>query len=446
MAHKKFISFLGTNNYVQVKYGSAEEKPTRFIQEHLIDKLCKDWDNDDQILIFYTKESRAHNWENNGHPEQSVKEDIERIGLGQILKNKKENGLKPKIIERQIAEGFSEEEVWSIFDTVYKELRENDEIYFDVTHAFRSIPLFSTILFNFSRFTRKTKLCGIYYGAFEKLGPAFKVREIPLEERIAPVIDLTSIINLQDLTNTASGIKQYGKTSSVELLIKKATNNLEKTKANNRFTEALKTIKECTSDLDHFILANRMKDIEEGKFVKDFNAVINKSIQSDNLNNAEREIFKTLKDLFSNFKPEKNTDNIEAAIEWAYKYDMLPQAYTLAEEYIISLCCIKLNDYAKEFNKEKDIRTFVSGTLQIKKEDIDSGNLKNELKDHDDVFHKIIKYNWITGLRPAFKKLADNRNIINHAKKGNYKDLHNQFRNYYDDCIAILKNMTNHAY
>ncbi|MCR5570290.1 MAG: TIGR02221 family CRISPR-associated protein [Paludibacteraceae bacterium] len=439
MANKKFISFLGTTNYVQVKYGSADAKPTRFVQESLIDKLCTDWSENDQILIFYTDESKTKNWLNNGQPEKSIKEDVERIGLEQILTEKKKNGLKPKIESFRIEEGFSEKEVWDIFDCVYNKLEEDDEIYFDVTHAFRSIPLFSTILFNFSKFTKNTKLCGVYYGAFEKLGTAFNVREIPLKDRIAPIIDLTSIINLQDLTNTASGIKQYGKTSSVELLIKKATNNLEKTKANNRFTEALKTIKECTSDLDHFILANRMKDIEEGKFVKDFNAVINKSIQSDNLNNAEREIFKTLKDLFSNFKPEKNTDNIEAAIEWAYKYDMLPQAYTLAEEYIISLCCIKLNDYAKEFNKEKDFRTFVSGTLQIKKEDIDSGNLKNELKDHDDVFHKIIKYNWITGLRPAFKKLADNRNIINHAKKGNYKDLHNQFRNYYDDCIAILK-------
>lgn len=441
MANKKFISFLGTTNYVQVKYGSADANPTRFVQESLIDKLCTDWSENDQILIFYTEESKSKNWVNNGHPEQSIKEDVEKIGLGQILADKKANGLKPQIEVVQIDEGFSEKEVWDIFDCVYNKLEENDEIYFDVTHAFRSIPLFSTILFNFSTFTKRTKLCGVYYGAFEKLGPAFKVREIPLEKRIAPIIDLTGIINLQNLTNTASDIKRYGKTSSVEQLIKNATHGLEKTKANNRFTEALKTIKKCTNDLDHFILANRMKKIEEGKFVKDFNAVINKSIESENLNNAEREIFRTLKDLFSNFKPEKTTENIEAAIEWAYKYDMLQQAYTLAEEYIISLCCTKLNNFKTEFDDDKSFRTFVSSTLGIKKEDIEKENLKNELAEHKSLFYNIIKYNWIADLRPTFKKLAKNRNDISHGKNGSsYETLLEQFRKYYDDCITILKN------
>ena len=191
MARKVFISFLGSNNYLETYYSLEDEKskrPVRFIQEDLVKRLCNEWTKDDRILIFCTDDSKTKNWLNDGHGDEKLE------GLEYRLKSLK---LPIQIEMTEISEGFSEEEIWSIFNSVYGKLQEEDEIYFDVTHSFRSIPLFSTILFNYAHYLKRTNLVGVYYGAFEKLGPAYMVRHIPVEERIAPIIDLTSIVRLQ---------------------------------------------------------------------------------------------------------------------------------------------------------------------------------------------------------------------------------------------------------
>ena len=55
MARKVFISFLGSNNYLETYYSLEDEKskrPVRFIQEDLVKRLCNEWTKDDRILIF----------------------------------------------------------------------------------------------------------------------------------------------------------------------------------------------------------------------------------------------------------------------------------------------------------------------------------------------------------------------------------------------------------
>lgn len=441
MAHRKFISFLGTSNYVQVYYGSASGTPTRFVQESLIDLLCKDWDEQDQILIFYTDGpdgSKAKNWEDNGQPEAIIKEDIERIGLKHILEEKKRNGLKPSIYSYIVPEGFSEEEVWQIFECIYSKLEDNDQIYFDVTHAFRSIPLFSTVLFNFSKYAHNTTLRGVYYGAFEKLGAAFIVRNIPLENRIAPIIDLTSIIDLQELTTTASDLRKYGRVGSISQLVLKTTSNLDKSKTSNRLRESLRIIKNCANNLENYIMANRMSDIIEGAYAREFNNEIDKAISSNKLNSAELEVFKNLKDLFSKFKPEKSYDNIESAIEWAQNYGMIQQAYTLAREYVITLCFEKLKEHKALFKDEKSFREFISSLLSI---DIDTkeSDYRNELAENKQLANNLLKKEWILRLRDHYQKLSNNRNTINHGKgKDKYEVLAEQFKTYYNECLKAL--------
>ena len=206
MARKVFISFLGTNNYVLCKYtiDDVMSKPVRFVQEALIEQTCKDWTETDKILIFCTSKestgengSKETNWLDSG--QEKIYDESEKIGLQHRLQDLQTRiGLKPQIEQLDIEAGFSEEEIWDIFNTVYSKLQPHDQIYFDVTHAFRSIPLFSVVLFNYSKMMIGTQLVSIMYGAFEKLGPAFKVRELPLDERVAPVIDLTNIARLQE--------------------------------------------------------------------------------------------------------------------------------------------------------------------------------------------------------------------------------------------------------
>ena len=172
MVRKVFISFLGTNNYVETHYelNGKVSKPVRFIQEALISSICKKWEEKDKIFIFCTEGACQMNWVDNG--QKNTQTDIEKIGLDQRLKDL---NLQVKHEKVNIKEGFLLEEIWDIFDTVYNKLEAKDEIYFDVTHAFRSIPMFSTILFNYSRSMLDTEVKSIYYGAFEKLGFAVRM-------------------------------------------------------------------------------------------------------------------------------------------------------------------------------------------------------------------------------------------------------------------------------
>ena len=180
MGRKVFISFLGTGNYVNCKYQYPDGEisaPVRFIQEALINKLCQNWSDDDRIFILCTEASQKKNWIDNGHVNPNnpnlVLDEIERIGLESRLKATKYGDI---VSMYNIKEGFDELEVWEIFENVYSLLQSGDEVYFDVTHAFRSIPMFSTVLLNYASFMKDINVHSIHYGAFEKLGTAFEVK------------------------------------------------------------------------------------------------------------------------------------------------------------------------------------------------------------------------------------------------------------------------------
>ena len=136
MARNVFVSFLGTNNYLETYYdfqGDISARPVRFIQEALVEILCGQWTQKDKILIFCTALSKKKNWIDNGQ------EDTEVEGLSSRLK-RMNLPVQTEMVE--IKEGFSEEDIWSIFNSVYDKLEKDDNIIFDVTHAFRSIPMF----------------------------------------------------------------------------------------------------------------------------------------------------------------------------------------------------------------------------------------------------------------------------------------------------------------
>ena len=441
MARKVFISFLGTGNYVNCKYRFSNEyisEPVRFIQEALIKVICNEWTENDKILIFCTTEAIRKNWNDNGHVDPDkpnlILEEIEKIGLESRLRNTKFWDI---VSMHQIEDGFSEKEIWSIFDEVYKQLNENDEIYFDVTHAFRSIPMFSTVLFSFSQFMKNTTLKSVHYGAFEKLGLAYKVKkEIALENRIAPVINLTGLINLQNLTQVSNGFVEYGK-------IGKVGNILSTSSFPQKLSQTVDRLKQTIEKLEGYILTNRLKDIKEAKFIKEINVPINKLLKSGELKTAEIEILNKLTSRLSAFT-ENSDNNILAAINWAFEYDMITQAYTMAQEYIISLISElyqERNFYGDEKPKdrERNFRMFIGGVLGISQKDIETNVFENKLSHNIELARLLLEETVIKNVRVGYKTIADNRNILNHAKNSNLtvEQFKRQFQDNFYKCVNI---------
>ncbi|NLY74343.1 MAG: TIGR02221 family CRISPR-associated protein [Firmicutes bacterium] len=88
--------------------------------------------------------------------------------------------------------GLNEKELWSNFDVfmrIGENLGENDEIYLDITHAFRSIPLFIYLMLDLITILESRnnlKITGLFYGMLE----ATK------ELGYTPIVDLSPLYNI----------------------------------------------------------------------------------------------------------------------------------------------------------------------------------------------------------------------------------------------------------
>lgn len=422
MVRKVLLSFLGTNNYIETHYqiGLFKSPLVRFVQEAIIDHLCTDWGQDDRIYVFLTDAARVKNWENYE----------QREGLKGILEKKE---IWPLVESVNIHEGISEKEIWGLFNDIYSKLEDDDEVYFDITHAFRSIPMFATVLMNYAKFMKNISVKSILYGAFEKLGSAYEVSKLPEEKRVAPVIDLTSIVRLQNLTQTASDVLNYGKIGIIG-------RTLSESDYSSKVTQAIMQLKSTVEKLEECIILNRASVLKRGELTSELQIKIKQLINDkDELNIAESEILSRLDDMISKFGKNGQT-NLEVAIDWALEFDMIPQAYTLGQENIKELCLKKLSRDFKDMRikHEGEQKKMVSGLLGISDKEYQRGNV-------DDCFIELFEKRLIQDLRPHYKVLKDNRNALNHAKE-NFDDgaksmaaFKEEFNNYYN-CLEILKN------
>lgn len=434
MARKVFISFLGTNNYIETTYSFPNgmlSKPVRFIQEALIENECSKWTDNDKIIIFCTAGAEELNWVDNG--QTSSQEEIEKIGLEHRLKDLLGIKFNSLVCKRSIPEGFSEEEIWDIFDRVYQELEDNDEIYFDVTHAFRSIPLFSTILFNYAHFMKHTNVVSIKYGAFEKLGPAFKVRKMPIEERVAPIIDLINLVSLQQCTDIANSFVKYGRIESID-----------KALTDSELKHKLQDINTSIENFDISLLTNNLTKIRDGSdIIKIKNNV--KFVNRLPVPSPIKKIINKIDLELTDFEAKSTNKNIKAAIDWAIKYKMLTQAYTLGQEYIKIMLTEKLAEYNPYVDKSKSsrqrkYREYLSALCSIPQEDINQKRLKNDLLEYEDLTMQLLDLELIKQIRKPYALFSKNRNSLNHAKGDIvYEVLVDEFNELYNNCINLIK-------
>lgn len=445
MARKVFISFLGTNNYLPTHYGLygiSTEKPVRYVQEALIDFICPDWSEDDRIIIFCTEKSYTSNWLDDGHEKSG--NIIKQKGLNSELKEKRvysliENG-EPVIIK----EGFTEDEIWEIFDIVYSKLLKDDLVYLDITHAFRSIPMFTTVLLNYAEFLKDIKIQSIHYGAFEKLGPAYKVEKIPIEERLAPILDLSNLITLQQITQATSEFVNYGKMGKIGDSTPMFDNN--DSKRNRRFNQSLHRMRKNLKQIDDDISACRIDSIYNATIIKLFFEDYKTLMKYKDIPPAQRLIFEKIYKKMNKFKNEAAYENVILAALWAYDNGMLQQAYTIGQEVVISLVAerFKDNEFHVNFDNETHIREFIGAILAIDDQYINQGlmdpsNFKEPLRSKSELVNRLLEIEWVLELRKEYKNISVNRNIINHGKGINpFDELRDGFYEPFKKCITIM--------
>ncbi len=174
------ITFFGmAKDYKETTYFLEDkEKTTKYIADALNEFL-----NPDKVLIFTTQEAIDKN--------NAFKEEIEE----KIGRDKTETVLVPS--------GKDQKEQEEIFKKVLEEVEKYNrewEIYVDITHAFRSIPLVFFISLFYLKNFYNIKTSKIFYGAYEQRD----------ENNRSPVIELTFLLDIIDWFNSVNMfVKRY---------------------------------------------------------------------------------------------------------------------------------------------------------------------------------------------------------------------------------------------
>ncbi len=150
--------------------------------------------------------------------------------------------------------GLNEAELWNNFDVIMRmgdNLKEGDEIYLDITHSFRSIPLFNYLmldLIKILKLNKDFKLSGLFYGMLD----------IVNELGYAPIVDLSPFYNITLWARGAYNFINYGNGYVLADLIN--DENISSSIRNISDIVSINHIDEFKREIDR--LNDSLKDIE----------------------------------------------------------------------------------------------------------------------------------------------------------------------------------------
>lgn len=325
MGRKVFISVLGTGIYGRGQYvdnNGFESDSTKFVQKATLQYIkASDWSDGDAVVIALTENARKLNW-NSGRKLKNS-EDEPYVGLHEALLDM---NLQCQIEDIDIPDGGDEDEMWTIFTTVFNELKQHDELYIDLTHSFRYLPMLVLVLVDYAKLLKDVTVKSITYGNWE-------ARD---EDDKAPIVNLLPLIALQNWTSSASELIRNGYPEAVD---KAATESLKPLLRQGNCDADIMAISNATKKLVAWVDQLRTCRGQELISAKDYKLFMEKiaSISSDSFQPLQH-IFKKLNDSFdeSGFSTDGKISNCLSAARWCAKMRMWQSAITILQEGITS--------------------------------------------------------------------------------------------------------------
>lgn len=250
---KILVSFLGKGNYREAVYRiDGHEYPSK-----LSIWAIKEAFSPEKIYVIGTKDSR---WDL--LQEQSLK-DIERI---------------------TIPPGRNEKELWEIIDIISREVAlENSEVIFDITHCFRSIPLFLVVLIKFLKFfSKNVKIDKILYGYLDE------------SSRESMIVDLAPLVELLELIDAVNSFERYGDPEDICYLISEKGK-----KYRQEFPKSLREINRLLSEMGAVI---KMTYVPRLNLVAEKMDNALQKLEEEQVRNEINIYFKSLTYMFDRFR------------------------------------------------------------------------------------------------------------------------------------------------
>lgn len=433
MPHRKvFISILGTSNYGSCQYtqGDFISSETHFIQEATLEFLNvkETWTAQDIAYIFLTPTARTSNWQEK--PVYTGGEKKGYRGLDPILK---EMELPCPIETVDITEDGDEQGLWSVFQTIYDKLQEGDELYIDITHSFRYLPMLLLVLCNYAKFLKQTKVVHISYGNYEP------------NETVNPLVDLMPLVEVQNWTLAASDFLRNGRTSSfAELVSERIQPILKATRGQDEDARALRLFINRLEPLSQSLTTVRGKAIIDGGIFRDLND------SAQNLGNtlipAMAPLIDKIKDSFSGFAPTANIKNGFEAARWCYDKQLYQQSITILQETLKGYTAAQAG-----YPCDEKLYQDLAGTaynIAFNKRPESEWKLGEKNNDQDDfnrrkvIVKRMLSLPLVQELSGLYDEIAQLRNDFNHAgiRPNPINDIPTQIKRKMDCFFQVLEN------
>ena len=407
MARKVFVSVLGATNYGACEYikDGLSYGTTRFIQVSTLRMLTSSgtWSHDHDVAYFLlTEQAEKMNWVDEGQLDRVTSKPIKGIkGLqNSLLDLEQETGKVrfPRIeaISR-LPMGNNEQEIWTIFNQVFNRLEDGDELYFDLTHGFRYLPMLILVLGNYSKFLKQATVKGITYGNYESRNA----------QNQAPIVDLLPLSQLQDWTFAAGQFLESGHVKRLVSLCQSSyAQILKNTRGQDEAARQLRTFSEALDKvMSDFQTCRGMAVINASNLKR---VISTATILNTTFISAFNPIFDKIKASLNDFDVQPNIRNAIVAARWCYEKGMYQQSATFLQEAIVSFFC---NQHGIRIDDE-DAREVVNGAINIKAWNIAEDKWRGDKM----MIRKLIEDCMMTNqLANDFDNLTTVRNDINHS-------------------------------
>jgi len=370
---KILISSLGTGNKQEGEYKKAKYKintaeyETAFIAEAL-DKHI----DFDKIVLVGTKKSI---WDEAyiafGGNDEKYHEELfnkkENAAITKEFLKKFETSLSKKFETYIIKYGIDEDELWENFEKfleIAKLINENDAIYLDITHSFRSLSLMSFVMTQFASTIseKRFEVKAVYYGMFEY--------SFENKKGITPIVDIKILLDIQEWIKAIDAVKKYSDFTPLTDLIDK-DGTIEKT--------VVKTFRNIDNTLN---LANMIA-------MKQF--VDNAGKKIKHLENSQNRIIKLLAPeivkLVEELEHEKVSGFQFALAKWLHNNKNYALSYIALYEAIITKSCelkkYDINDHDHREEAKRRIGNDKYGKYFYTKYDDSVSQIRNSIVHQD---------------------------------------------------------------
>jgi len=294
----KLITFLGTTDYEEVEYRWHDlSKPTKFVQEALVR-----WLQPETTCVLLTERARAEQWQK----------------LRSLLEKHTE------IMEINIPDGKKEAELWRIFTAISNAVHEGDEIAFDITHGFRSLPMIALLTIAYLKQVKGVKVQHVVYGVYEK------------GKHEAPILDLTPFANLLDWLAAAKMFMATGDSSELGRLIQEVQNDAYRNRGayGENLPRALKNFGMALEEVSNDLLLARVPNLPKSVI----NLIEKQKRASAEVSDWTPPLTLLLDKIAATYAPFQDDSLPTQAklIRWYLNHNHIVQATTLAREWVVS--------------------------------------------------------------------------------------------------------------